>query len=40
MKEVNFQDLSKDFLTQLVKGAFLTVKSDETVNTMTIGWEM
>ncbi len=38
MKEVNFQDLSKDFLTQLVKGAFLTVKSDETVNTMTIGW--
>jgi len=38
MKEVNFQNLSKDFLTQLVKGAFLTVKSDETVNTMTIGW--
>jgi len=38
MREVSFQDLSKDFLSQLVKGAFLTVKADEKVNTMTIGW--
>lgn len=38
MREVNFQDLSKDFLTQLVKGAFLTVKNEELINTMTIGW--
>jgi len=38
MKEVTFQDLSKDLLTQLVKGAFLTVKCETEVNTMTIGW--
>lgn len=38
MREVSFQDLSKDFLSQLVKGAFLTVKAGEKVNTMTIGW--
>ena len=38
MKEVKFQELSSDFLTQLVRGAFLTVKQDEQVNTMTIGW--
>jgi len=38
MREVTFQELSQDFLTQLVKGAFLTVKQDDFVNTMTIGW--
>lgn len=38
MREVKFQELSQDFLTQLVKGAFLTVKQDNFVNTMTIGW--
>jgi flavin reductase (DIM6/NTAB) family NADH-FMN oxidoreductase RutF len=38
LKEITFQELSKDLLTQLVKGAFLTVKSEDKVNTMTIGW--
>lgn len=38
MRYVNFQELSQDLLNQLVKGAFLTVKSDDKVNTMTIGW--
>jgi Conserved protein/domain typically associated with flavoprotein oxygenases, DIM6/NTAB family len=38
MKYVNFQELSQDFLNQLVKGAFLTVQQGEHVNTMTIGW--
>ncbi|MDW7660936.1 MAG: flavin reductase family protein [Bacillota bacterium] len=38
MKEITFQELSQDFLNQLVKSAFLTVKNDEKVNTMTIGW--
>jgi len=38
MRDVNFQELSKDLLTQLVKGVFLTVKKDDEINTMTIGW--
>lgn len=38
MKKVTFQELSEDYLNQLVKGAFLTVKHDGKVNTMTIGW--
>lgn len=38
MKKINYKDLSKDMLTQLERGAFLTVKDDEKVNTMTIGW--
>ena len=38
MRQVTFQELSQDYLNQLVKGAFLTVKREEKVNTMTIGW--
>lgn len=38
MKKVTFQELSQDYLNQLVKGAFLTVKHEGKVNTMTIGW--
>lgn len=38
MKQVTFQELSQDLLNQLVKGAFLTAKSGDEVNTMTIGW--
>jgi flavin reductase (DIM6/NTAB) family NADH-FMN oxidoreductase RutF len=35
----NFGDLAKETLEQLSgKGAFLTVKSGDKVNTMTIGW--
>ncbi len=39
MKEdVKYNDYLKDALEQLPKGAFLTVKDGERVNTMTIGW--
>ncbi|HAS72555.1 MAG TPA: flavin reductase [Clostridiales bacterium UBA8960] len=38
MKKVTFQELSQDYLNQLVKGAFLTVKHEGKVNAMTIGW--
>lgn len=38
MKKLTISQLSENFLDQLARGAFLTVKSDEKVNTMTIGW--
>jgi len=38
MKLLKFQELSQDLLNQLVKGAFLTVKHNGKINTMTIGW--
>lgn len=38
MKKINYNDLSKEMLEQLEKGAFITVKNNEKVNTMTIGW--
>jgi flavin reductase (DIM6/NTAB) family NADH-FMN oxidoreductase RutF len=37
-REVKFTEISKELLEQLPKGAFLTVKSGEKVNTMTIAW--
>lgn len=37
-KVVRFDEISNKVLEQLPKGAFLTVKSGEIVNTMTIGW--
>ncbi|SDK82383.1 flavin reductase family protein [Natronincola ferrireducens] len=37
-REIQFTDLSKDLLEQLQKGGFLTVKSGDEVNTMTIAW--
>lgn len=38
MNFLNYKELSKEMLEQLEKGAFLTVKNDEKVNSMTIGW--
>lgn len=38
MKTINYNELSKEMLEQLEKGAFLTVKNKDKVNTMTIGW--
>lgn len=38
IQHINFNDYSKEALEQLIKGAFLTVKDGEEVNTMTIGW--
>lgn len=37
-KNIKYNELSKEMLTQLQKGAFLTVKSGDKLNTMTIGW--
>lgn len=37
-REIKFTDMSKELLEQLQKGAFLTVKNGEKVNTMTIAW--
>jgi flavin reductase (DIM6/NTAB) family NADH-FMN oxidoreductase RutF len=36
--KINYQEYSQQFLTQLPKGAFLTVKEGDRLNTMTIGW--
>jgi Conserved protein/domain typically associated with flavoprotein oxygenases, DIM6/NTAB family len=33
-----YEDYAQQFLTQLPKGAFLTVKNGSLENTMTIGW--
>jgi flavin reductase (DIM6/NTAB) family NADH-FMN oxidoreductase RutF len=38
LKEAKFTDVSKELLEQLQKGAFLTVRSQGKVNTMTIAW--
>jgi len=38
IRKVNYNEYSKEALEQLKKGAFLTVKDDDIVNTMTIGW--
>ena len=37
-KKINYTDASKAAIEQIQKGAFLTVKSGEKINTMTIGW--
>lgn len=36
--DINYEELSSEFLKQLPRGAFLTVKAGEKINTMTIGW--
>ncbi|NLW24176.1 MAG: flavin reductase family protein [Clostridia bacterium] len=38
MKNVGYNEYLKEVLEQLPKGAFLTVKNGEQLNTMTIGW--
>ena len=38
LKEVDYNRYAKDALAQIPKGAFLTVKRDEEINTMAIGW--
>lgn len=38
MKEIKFNEYSTELMNQLSKGAFLTVKNGEKINTMTIGW--
>lgn len=38
MRAINYSQSATSFLEQLPKGAFLTVKAGERLNTMTIGW--
>ena len=38
MKELNLAAVSEDVINQLPKGALLTVKANDKLNTMTIGW--
>lgn len=37
-KSIKYTEMSKEMLQQLPKGAFLTVKDGDQLNTMTIGW--
>ncbi|MBO8136962.1 MAG: flavin reductase family protein [Desulfotomaculum sp.] len=37
-KDVSYNQYAGEFLEQLPRGAFLTVKDGEKLNTMTIGW--
>ncbi|WP_031515879.1 flavin reductase family protein [Desulfofalx alkaliphila] len=37
-KDVPYNEYAKEVLEQLPKGAFLTVKDGDRLNTMTIGW--
>ncbi|MEN6327769.1 MAG: flavin reductase family protein, partial [Syntrophomonas sp.] len=36
--ELPYSELAREILQQLPKGAFLSVRSGEEINTMTIGW--
>ena len=38
MNQIDYMDVAKQVMTQLDKGAFLTVKAGDHLNTMTIGW--
>ena len=38
MKERNYLEQADKLMEQIKRGAFLTVKADDIINTMTIGW--
>lgn len=38
IKDIDYNENLREVLNQIRKGAFLTVKSGESINTMTIGW--
>lgn len=38
IQKIKFNEHSKEALEQIIRGAFLTVKEGDKVNTMTIGW--
>jgi flavin reductase (DIM6/NTAB) family NADH-FMN oxidoreductase RutF len=38
MKDVNYMTVAEEAMKQIRKGAFLTVKAGDALNTMTIGW--
>jgi flavin reductase (DIM6/NTAB) family NADH-FMN oxidoreductase RutF len=38
MKNLNYMNIADDAVSKIKKGAFLTVKAGDALNTMTIGW--
>jgi flavin reductase (DIM6/NTAB) family NADH-FMN oxidoreductase RutF len=38
MKNLNYMTIAEDAMSKIKKGAFLTVKAADALNTMTIGW--
>jgi flavin reductase (DIM6/NTAB) family NADH-FMN oxidoreductase RutF len=38
MKNLNYMSIAEDAVNKIKKGAFLTVKAADVLNTMTIGW--
>jgi flavin reductase (DIM6/NTAB) family NADH-FMN oxidoreductase RutF len=38
MKDLDYMTIAEDAIKKIKKGAFLTVKAGNTLNTMTIGW--
>ena len=38
MKNLNYMSIAEDAISKIKKGAFLTVKVADALNTMTIGW--
>ena len=38
MKDVDYTHVAEDSINKIKEGAFLTVKSGNALNTMTIGW--
>ena len=38
MKDVDYVHVAEDSINKIKEGAFLTVKSGNVLNTMTIGW--
>jgi flavin reductase (DIM6/NTAB) family NADH-FMN oxidoreductase RutF len=40
MKNLNYMSIAEDAMSKIKKGAFLTVRAADALNTMTIGWAM
>jgi flavin reductase (DIM6/NTAB) family NADH-FMN oxidoreductase RutF len=40
MKDLNYMTIAEDAIEKIKKGALLTVKAGDALNTMTIGWAM
>jgi len=38
MKDMDYMSIAEDSINKIKQGAFLTVKSGNALNTMTIGW--
>jgi flavin reductase (DIM6/NTAB) family NADH-FMN oxidoreductase RutF len=38
MKDLNYMSIAEDAIKKMKKGAFLTVRAGDKLNTMTIGW--